>query len=450
MCQSWKLAAYDPALWRNAKPRIKNFNLSEDTAKSLKTRNIRTVKLDVIESEDSSLTMLFSNLSKYAQIENLTFIGLVTDSSITQHLPDLFTSLRHMEVNHSAISFKTREGLVGLFSPLVNLEQLCISQYYDRNRKEEEEEVIIEKNPRFDYFEVVFSCLPKLKSLEVAILGSWNSLICLDKTADNPVPNLLQLTLVDTDSNDCGKVIEQVSRKFPNLKHLYLSISDHCGDDLQEVEVDFKHLESLTMDQGSCMLMIPDTLRSMCHGCSTLKALDVSVYSLYYGYELETEDVAVILKDCVGNLRFINIKGHGTTLKAWTESLVTNLKFFEVLVLGVFHNRGEEKPGTEIKAEFLNKVGSYMPNLISLLGVRITRAEYDSLPALKYITKKSGLWSCSWSCDITTRSDRHQTASRTSDSTRSKWIDVAQHTPEWFEATGWKYFQLELPDFAAN
>ena len=83
MCQSWKLAAYDPALWRNAKPRIKNFNLSEDTAKSLKTRNIRTVKLDVIESEDSSLTMLFSNLSKYAQIENLTFIGLVTDSSIT-------------------------------------------------------------------------------------------------------------------------------------------------------------------------------------------------------------------------------------------------------------------------------------------------------------------------------------------------------------------------------
>ena len=124
--------------------------------------------------------------------------------------------------------------------------------------------------------------------------------------------------------------------------------------------------------------------------------------------------------------------------------------FLEVLVLEVFHNSDEEKPGTEIKVEFLNKVGTHMPNLISLLGVRITRAEYNSLPALKYITKKSALWSCSWSCDITTRSDRLQSASRTSDSYRSKWIDVAQHTPERFEATGWKYFQLELPDFAAN
>ena len=155
VCQSWELAAYDPALWRNAKPRIKNFNLGEETAKSLKTRNIKTVILDVIESEDSSLTMLFSNLAKYAQIENLTFIWLVTDCSITRHLPNLFTSLLRMEVNHSAISFMTREGLVGLFSPLVNLEQLCISKYYDRNGKEEEEGVIIEKNPRFDYFEVV-------------------------------------------------------------------------------------------------------------------------------------------------------------------------------------------------------------------------------------------------------------------------------------------------------
>ena len=446
VCQSWRQAAYDPVFWRESAPLYKDFNaLSVDTAKSFKERGIKNIKLGAIELNEASLSTMFLNLSEHVEVENLIFVGLLTEHGITRHLPPSFPSLIRLNLHHSSLDVITEDGLRTLLTPMVNLQQLFISEYYGWKYKERKgkDKIANKEQPGFDYFEVVFSCLPKLTALDVTILGAWNGLANLEKTTDAPVPNLLQLAFYDDDQpNDCREVIEKASRKFPNLKHLELGISNNTGDDFDEFDTEFKNLESLYLHQSSCNILIPDILISICHGCSNLKALDVNVSSPYFGLEMDDNVILNVLHKCLNTLRVINISGHGTTLKVWNKHLLPNLVNLEVLVLGIFFLHVEKC--TEEKVKFLNNVRSHTPNLISLQGILITEAEYDSLPSLKYITKQPHIHvdSCSLDYYITTRSDRHMTSRLLSDQTKSTWVDVVSGTPQWSEAMGSKYFIL--------
>ena len=468
VCRCWRQAAYDPAFWCKSAPLYENFSdLNVDTAKSLKERNIKTVKLGVIESDEAELATMFSNLSQHAEIENLHLVGLLTVHNITRHLPASFPSLIRLNLNQSTQGIVTEDGFRRLLQPLVNLEQLTISEYYGWKYKNKGK-IVSEEQPSFDYFEVIFTCLPKLKALDVSILGTTDGSIYFEETTETPVPNILQLALFDVEPIDCRKVIEKASRKFPNLKHLDLGISNHSGQDMDQVDVDFKCLESLYMNQTSSQIMIPYTLDWICGGCKSLKALDVSVYSPYFGCVMENGDIAGVLESCANTLRVINLSGHGTTLRIWNET-APQLVNLEVLVLGVFekdesdssnrssdndsdntsdgdhdNDRINRKTYAEVKAAFIDNIRSHMPNLVSLLGLLITETEYDSLPTVKYISKEDHLDSCSWKSYIKTRSDRHPLSTKRVGSDLD-WLDVMKDTPEWVEATGLKYFTL--PDY---
>lgn len=428
VCKSWLNAAYAPELWKHQIPTMNPSRLNEQTASSLKVRGISAIMLPPIEMEKYNLSVAFTNCAERAQIKTLTLKGLKTQklktkTSLSRLFPVSFTSLLSLTLCHDG-GVIDEDGFRRLLLPLINLTSLSIQGNQSHDKKG-----YCRKQTKFDYFKVVFSCLPNLKLLDISCLNEWGGLINMGSTASDLVPGLLQLTVGG--KCDGWATLKRICQKFPNLEHLALGIHPH-----DEVDFDAAHnltalesaasLESVRIGHTSCLSFSPEPVLAICAAYNNLKAIDISVYAPYFFGEFEHKHF-VCLSENASSLKALILCGHGL-LPESMNVLMPKLRELEVLVVGM----------CEEVEELMQLIKKHMPKLKSLQGVEVSDSQYDDIDCLKYITTDIECGMIVWTEHIWMQN--RETSGTFQDTERI--ANVLPDTPEWHEATGSRFFRL--------
>ena len=330
VCHTWRLAAYESSLWRGCELDLSNSCLSEQTAISLRHRKIKVVKLKN-EHISSSLMRL---LSETMEVEVMA-VKLPATTEILLNLEHF-----HVEIDmQKALYFRKAKSL------------------------------------EFNYFQLVFSCLPNLKDLEIAMYHHCDGFDFSYMQPDEQYPKLERLVLHEVCA-DLGPLTDVISKRFPNLKHFSVQLWNysHFVD-----EVNFyhglKHLESLRANSSFYMQWVIYELQHVCKTSRNLTALDISLdvdsieyyHDAEHFYHLGDEDVELIFAT-LPKLKMLNIYGQYVNLLPFNR-MALHMRNMEVLVLGSERIKFENE--STDRAEFFINLKENWTKLRSLLGVRL-------------------------------------------------------------------------------
>lgn len=427
VCHTWRLAAYESSLWRGCELDLSNSCLSEQTAISLRHRKIKVVKLKN-EHISSSLMRL---LSETMEVEVMAVKHTATTENLLKYFPSKFDSLRCLSLIHPRSSTTlTSSSLERLLAPLMNLEHFHVEIDMEKAsyfRKA--------KSLEFNYFQLVFSCLPNLKDLEIAMYHHCDGFDFSYMQPDEQYPKLERLVLHEVCA-DLGPLTDVISKRFPNLKHFSVQLWNysHFVD-----EVNFyhglKHLESLRANSSFYMQWVIYELQHVCKTSRNLTALDISLdvdsieyyHDAEHFYHLGDEDVELIFAT-LPKLKMLNIYGQYVNLLPFNR-MALHMRNMEVLVLGSERTNFENENAD--RAEFFINLKENWTKLRSLLGVRL---DYESCAHLGNVCYVSNDDRHEWNDDVC-RIELHVDS-------EPKLKPIDRDTPEWHTAVGTSLFQL--------
>ena len=430
VCKAWRLAAYDPSLWRDSVANLANCCLSEEMAISLCHRKIKAVKL-ALEEPVKRTASTFKLLAQTVGIKVL-MVSLVAED-IPTPLPKKFESLQSLSLTHTEKHTVTSQGLEAFLSPFVNLVQLHIDIEMGSLHR-----LKLPLSVHFNYLDCVLACLPNLRDLETAMINQW---VGFNFSNINPPngnnPNLERLLLHEV-CTDVGTVVESISILFPNLKHLLVNQwnEDYLNED-SEFTHSLQHLQSLKANSAFYMLWIIRNLRHVCQTSKHLTALDISLQKVHHSGYAENdldlpflchEDVELIFHT-LPRIKMLNIFGHSLPLQTFNK-VASHMKHLQVLVL----SPQTLKIDTVGSEELFGNLKQHWSKLRSILGVNFYGC-YEYLSNVCYITAGEGDEEDEWFQRVAKLEHRCDT-----NSTQLKLLN--EFTSEWHVAIGTKFFQL--------
>ena len=278
-------------------------SMSVETARSFKERGITALSIpgESQETDPDKITELLNNCAAYQQTECFIVDQLDTSTSITEHYPQRFETLKHLALLHTPNSVVTKENFEQAMRPLVNLVQLHIGWPQDV--------IVLGKVDKFNYAEVLFSCLPELADLEIS-QHDFCGMFDVKQLPESMVYHKLRRFVMTQPLEVDHEVLTAVCSRFPALKHFSVP-GRHAEFEVPQDEQDednyegklwnFSFLESVNFGNFVCqyLLMTPAILTTLFSGARNLTALDLSVHHdhlPYLGEELSDADFLTIIK----------------------------------------------------------------------------------------------------------------------------------------------------------
>ena len=449
VCIGWRKAAYTPRFWRGSIPHMSDNSMSVETARSFKERGITSLSIpgESQETDPDKITELLNNCAAYQQTECLIVDQLDTSTSITEHYPQRFETLKHLALLHTPNSVVTKENFEQAMRPLVNLVQLHIGWPQDV--------MVLGKVDKFNYAEVLFSCLPELADLEIS-QHDFCGMFDVKQLPESLVYHKLRRLVMTQPLEVDHEVLAAVCSRFPALKHFSVP-GRHAEFEVPQDEQDeddyegklwhFSCLESVNFGNFvyQYLLMAPSIIfTTLFSGAQNLTALDLSVHEPYFGEELLDADFLTIIRS-LPQLTVL-IYGHRVGLRTFRKALplMGNIEVLADI------SSGEDDTEEEI-TEFLHNINQAIPKLISLLKVYNIAYDVDNGEVTSGVSEcanirfiSSDTYRVRWSHEIVMK----VSTTNESQETITEWVHVEKGSVQWREAVGQKYFRLpETFDF---
>ena len=399
-CCGLRDAAYTPQLWKHCTINVPTgYSLTELTAKSLCDRKINHFRL--LGEPDSQhqheiQTASLANCFKYVAVESL---HLVQEPFLTYHitLPSSINTVTSLDLTFKIDIWRFlfnpddyKALLQSILTAVPHLKKLRLtveiaSYIVDKSQldiSEHASEEFYRSWSKFDYFALVFRCLPSLIDLELVEFCHidmlyWSSdyiepTKVIDPSTQYPYLQRLS-TMFPTEVN----ILPHIPKYFPNLKHLSMLL-DYSGTSaiklvhFNDLVSGFQNLKSLTIEPS---LFSEDRDKSVLIPMPTVTAIRLEYGAFYNAYRrLIVSNTQIRVLDLSSSW-----PSNMDMCAEWNE-IPKSAPNLEILIL----SRNICHPMDRL----CENVVQFTPRLFSLIGV-LCRENSALPPSLRYITHQS-------------------------------------------------------------
>ena len=380
--------AYHPSLWKNFTATYYDYESFTDlTAQSLTDRGICSVRLSwrrlLRESKkyrvrrNIKLTKLFSKCATSPSVKILYVDEWDIVDNIKEHLPVKSDTLECLTLfPHIYDDYVLRD----ILKPLVSLQQLVISNEFERDETEEQFSATEMPLSNADYLAFSLDCLPELRDLEIDMLDDdepWAEEIPIGEIVTTFYPKMERLIFKGSNVCISSQDLIVLAQRFPNLK--YFGMRDSMARESRVMSgVNFKHVVGLRL--ASVTTSSPFDLNTICNNFPHLLALDIT-----NGIEHEKEGLLDkhlhLLTKKVPNLAYLCVEGHKKITPDAVCEVVCQLPELQVLIVD-YSTFSEE---TQVD-RLLASIEANAPKLYSVLQVQWLKTKILQSPSkIKYV-----------------------------------------------------------------